>query len=204
MEGKSSNQPATPEKQKEPQQDESDPTPWKGKTNVECLDHTQVRREIRSQMGTEMLRCPVDAFLTDYSPFLPSDTFVDAAIEALVGEKLLDMDEDGQPLSWKEFDDDLSSGAKESNIYKPLEDIAAVFGDELGQVDKRQCHFFYRDCPYDGMKSEIPGSNFRVDACFLGNPHHVQNKHVICAETAVVAEFKKSTKDFEDVGMPSP
>ncbi|KAF7776856.1 hypothetical protein Agabi119p4_5249 [Agaricus bisporus var. burnettii] len=194
MEGESSNQPTTPEKKKAPQ----DPTPWKGKTNAEYLEHTRVRKHIRLEMRTEMLCCPVDAFLTDYSPFLPSDTFVDAAIKALVGAKLLDMDEDGQPLAWKEFDEDLSSYSMESEIYKPLEDIAAVFNDKLGQVHGCQRHFFYRDCPYDGIKSEIAGSNFRVDACFSGNPYHFRKNHVICSETAVVAEFKKSTKDFED------
>ncbi|EKM75060.1 hypothetical protein AGABI1DRAFT_109663 [Agaricus bisporus var. burnettii JB137-S8] len=86
----------------------------------------------------------------------------------------------------------------ESEAYKPLKNIAAVFNDELRQVHGCQPHFFYRDCPYDGMKSEIAGSNFRVDACFSGNPYHFQKNHVVCSETAVVAEFKKSTKDFED------
>ncbi|XP_006457560.1 hypothetical protein AGABI2DRAFT_181722 [Agaricus bisporus var. bisporus H97] len=173
--------------------------------NVEFLEHTQIRKHIRSLKGTEMLRCPMDAFLTDYSPFFPNDTLVDATIKVLIDQKLLGMDEDCKTLAWKEFNDDLSSGATESKIYKPLEDIAAVFDDELGQVDRRQRHFFYCDLRCDEMEYEFPGSTCTVKACLIGSPSHARNKHAICAETAVVAELKKPTsKDFADVGMPLP
>ncbi|XP_006457561.1 hypothetical protein AGABI2DRAFT_123418 [Agaricus bisporus var. bisporus H97] len=141
-----------------------------------------------------------DAFLVDYSPFLPNDTLIDAAIQTLVRQQLLVTDKDRELLSWKEFDDDLS--AMESKVFKTLGNIGAVFDDKLGQVDGRQRHFFYRDCPYNDMKFEIPDSNFRVDACFTGNgPDHAQNERVLCTETAVVVDFK-STTAFEDVDMP--
>ncbi|KAF7776468.1 hypothetical protein Agabi119p4_4861 [Agaricus bisporus var. burnettii] len=167
--------------------------------NVEFLEHTQIRKHIRSLKGTEMLHCPMDAFLTDYSPFFPNDTLVDATIKVLIDQKLLGMDDDCKTLAWKEFNDDVSSGATESKIYKPLEDFAAVFDDELGQVDRRQRHFFYCDLRCDEMEYEFPGSTCTVKACLIGNPSHARNKHAICAETAVVAELKKPTsKDFAD------
>ncbi|EKM75053.1 hypothetical protein AGABI1DRAFT_132590 [Agaricus bisporus var. burnettii JB137-S8] len=151
-------------------------------------------------MASGILQCPIDAFLVDYSPFLPNDTLVDAAIQALVRQQLLVTDKDRDLLSWKEFDDDLT--AMESKVFKTLGNIGAVFDDKLGQVDGRQRHFFYRDCPKNDMKFEIPDSNFRVDACFTGNSDHAQNERVLCTETAVVVDFKKSTTAFEDVDMP--
>ncbi|KAF7776855.1 hypothetical protein Agabi119p4_5248 [Agaricus bisporus var. burnettii] len=149
-------------------------------------------------MGPGILQCPVDAFIADYSPFLPNNTLVDAAIQSLAHQELLVTDR-AKPLCWKGFEDRPSSGATESKVLKTLGNIAATLNDELGQLDGRQRHFFYHDFRCDEMKYEFPGSNCRVDTCFTGNPGHARSKwHVICAETAVVAELRKSTKDFAD------
>jgi hypothetical protein len=149
----------------------------------------------------EMLECPVDAFLTHFSPFLPDDALVKAAKRALIEKQLLFSNTQNQ-LEWQEFNEELRRLTLEANAFKPLEAIAGAFKDNLQGLNGRQRHFFYRDCPDTKVKSEIPGCNFRLDASFIGNPDHAQNYYVICSEMAVVSEFKKSTKHRQDVSAP--
>jgi hypothetical protein len=153
-------------------------------------------------MRGEMLQCSVNSFLADYSPFSPDDALVEAAKEALFRAQLLVLNGQGEPERWRDFEEDLSKGAKEAVVFNPLETIAGAFKDNLQGLNGRQRHFFYRDCPDTEVKSEIPGCNFRVDASFIGNPDHAQNYYVICSEMAVVSEFKKSTKHLDDVSAP--
>jgi hypothetical protein len=167
------------------------------------LNHgSKARDRIREQMKEEILECPIGAFLADYSPFLPDDALVQAGIQALLREQLLVVNEEGKPDHWQEFEEEPCVSGSETRAFKPFQDIANVFDDGLGGLDGRRRHFFYRDCPYDDVKSEIGGSNFKMHACFTGNHDHAQNNYVICSEAAVVAEFKKFTKDFEDVSVP--
>ncbi|EKM75058.1 hypothetical protein AGABI1DRAFT_132596 [Agaricus bisporus var. burnettii JB137-S8] len=147
-------------------------------------------------MGSEILGCPLEAFLADYCPFLPNNTLVDAAIQALVHQQLLIVtNKHCKRLSWK---NEPSSAAMAGENFKPLEAVAGILDNELGQLDGHQRHFFYHDRPNEYIKSEITGSNFGTYACFTGNPNHAQNKRVLRAETAVIAEFKKSATACED------
>jgi hypothetical protein len=120
----------------------------------------------------------------------------------LAQEQLLVVNEAGERDHWQEFEEEPLYSRLETRAFKPFEDIANVFDDGLGGLDGRRRHFFYRDCPYDDVRSEIGGSNFKMDACFTGDRDHAQNNYVICPDAAVVAEFKKFTKDFEDVSVP--
>ncbi|XP_006457559.1 hypothetical protein AGABI2DRAFT_123416 [Agaricus bisporus var. bisporus H97] len=150
-------------------------------------------------MGSEILGCPVAAFLADYSPFLPNNTLIDAAIQALVRQQLLVTDKHCKTLFWKDFKNVPSSAVTESKVFKTFRDLAGIFNDEFGQLDGRRRYFFYHDCPDEDMKSENTGPNFRTYACFTGNPSQTSNKHMICAETAVVAEFKSTTACEDDM-----
>jgi hypothetical protein len=148
----------------------------------------------------ETLECPVDAFLGHYSPFLPDDVLVEAAKRALLEKQLLFSNTDNQ-LEWQEFGEEPRRLSLEANAFKPLEDIADVFDNGLEGLDGRQRHFSYRDCPNAKVKSEIGSSNFKTDAWFTGETTGAQNKYVVSSEAAVVAEFKKFTKDDEDVSI---
>jgi hypothetical protein len=148
-----------------------------------------------------MLECSVNAFLEDYSPFLPDDALVQAAISALAGEQLLVINDEGKPDCWQDFEEEPRYSGSKTGAFKPLEKIVNVFSDDLGALDVRQRHFFYHDCPYTNVGSEIAGSDFEMDACFSDNPDHSQNNHVICSEAAVVARFQKFTKNRENVSV---
>jgi hypothetical protein len=156
---------------------------------------------IREQMR-EMLECPVNAFLADYSPFLPDDALVQAAVQALAREQLLVVNKEGKPDHWQESEEEPRYSPWEMKVFKLLEDIANVLDNDLGVFNGRQRQFFYRNCPYNDVKAEISGSNFKIDVCFIGNRGHAQNNYVTCAEAAVVVGFKRFTKDFEDVSVP--
>ncbi|EKM75056.1 hypothetical protein AGABI1DRAFT_95165 [Agaricus bisporus var. burnettii JB137-S8] len=155
-------------------------------------------------MGTEILGCPVEAFLADYSPFLPNNTLIDAAIQALVHQQLLVTDKHCKTLFWKDFKNVPSSAVTESNVFKTFRDLAGIFNDEFGQLNGRRRYFFYRDCPDEDMKSENTGPNFRTYACFTANPSQTSNKHMLCAETAVVAEFKSTMACEDDMPQTPP
>jgi hypothetical protein len=157
---------------------------------------------IREQMREETLECPVNAFLADYSPFLPDDALVQAAVQALAQEQLLVVNKEGKPDHWQESEEEPRYSPWEMKVFKLLEDIANVFDGDLAAFNGRQRQFFYRGCPYNDVKLEIADSNFRMDACFTGNREQAQDNYVICSVAAVVAEFKKFNKDFEDVSVP--
>jgi hypothetical protein len=156
-------------------------------------------------MQEEMLECPVDAFLGHYSPFLPDDVLVEAAKRALIEKQLLFSNTENQ-LEWQEFDEEPCKYSLEANAFKPLMCIAEVFDDGLEGLNGRQRRFSYRDCHNTQVKSEIGGSNFRTDACFTEEPDDAQNKYILTLKAAVVAEYKKHTRDYEDVSIlpPSP
>jgi hypothetical protein len=157
-------------------------------------------------MKEEMLECPVDAFLGHYSPFLPDDVLVEAAKRALMEKQLLALNEENK-LEQREFDEEPCKYYLEANVFKLLTFIAEVFDDGLEGLNGRQRRFSYRDCHNTQVKSGIGGSNFRTDACFTEEPDDTQNKYISTLKVAVVAEYKKHTRDYEEVSIllaPSP
>ncbi|KAF7776467.1 hypothetical protein Agabi119p4_4860 [Agaricus bisporus var. burnettii] len=135
-------------------------------------------------MGSEILGCPVEAFLADYS--FGSST-------AASHRQTL------QNVVLEGFQECAILRRTESKVFKTFRDLAGIFNDEFGQLDGRRRYFFYHDCPDEDMKSENTGPNFRTYASFTGNPSQTSNKHMICAETAVVAEFKSTTACEDDM-----
>ena len=61
----------------------------------------------------------------------------------------------------------------------------------------------YLDCPDNPIASEIPGANFKNDACFMLKRQsrlYSAAGMLACPNIAVVIEYKKNLKDETDVG----
>jgi hypothetical protein len=93
-------------------------------------------------------------------------------------------------------------------IFKSLERIMNTLiecPDPDINADRRRKPngYSYKDCPNKAMKSEILGSNFRVDAV-IANPDLYKDNDLdlAAAQTAVAMEFKKeaTSKNVHEVG----
>lgn len=155
-------------------------------------------------MASEILECPIGVFLDHYAPFKPSNLFVNKALEKLKASSLVSEVASGNnivqctlPKVTAAFG---TEGATESTIFKNLEPIMRVLQNVKADGCKRS--FFYKDCPTKNISSEIPGTDFKFDACITSTP---RAKPIILADAAVIAEYKKAstTKDIEDVSSCS-
>ncbi len=108
--------------------------------------------------------------------------------------------EDGQrDLAWYDFvPSTVKPDATEETVFAPLQDIVdhlktvkrVATENAAENAEPRTPQFSYRNCPNTRIKSEIPGTNFRVDACITSNPG---SEHVSLSDTAAIAEYKKGT-----------
>ncbi len=162
-------------------------------------------------MVSEILECPIDDFLDCYAPFTPAQESVDYALQSFKNDTSLEEVEVGNQKvwTWKTYKETPArSGAPEATVFRHLQDIVGSLGTfecrEKNGADKPRNEariFSYRDCPSTEMKSEIPGTNFRVDACITSDPGSTD---VVLSKTAVIAEFKKEDKIHKVMDVSSP
>lgn len=68
---------------------------------------------------------PVDAFLTNYSTFLPNQAFIDTTIQALAGRQLLAINGQGKLEHWRVYQVEPSEGSLETKMQY----IFGIFDD---------------------------------------------------------------------------
>lgn len=161
-----------------------------------------------NEMSSEILECPIDAFLNYYAPFVPSTKSIENALQVLKDNQspdrsLEEVDGDKRFWTWPNLGPgSVKSDADEITVFGPLQQfvkfLEGVECCEKGGKDDidnlrnrpRNREFYYRDCPSATIKSEILGADFQVDACITSNPN---SEDVILSDTAVIAEFQKDT-----------
>ncbi len=65
-------------------------------------------------------------------------------------------------------------------------------------------HIKYRDCPDNNIASEIPGSNNKIDGCFMLNHSselYSPSKMLTTPNMVVVAEYKKNALDEDELDV---
>ncbi|KAF9446808.1 hypothetical protein P691DRAFT_761318, partial [Macrolepiota fuliginosa MF-IS2] len=150
--------------------------------------------EMRKGDATNLL-----ARTADYAPFHPSRDSIDAAVQHYANTGKLVKSNNHLDGFWADFP--LSSRKRKESedqifvcLQAIIEDLRKVECLEEGVNEPRQPQFHYMSCPNNWMAGEIGGTNFRIDACITSNP---DSKTVILADTAVVAEFRKSSENEE-------
>lgn len=163
-----------------------------------------VQEDALQEMVSEIHKCPIDDFLNHYLPFVPTQESIDSAFQRFTHGRLpmevnnSDQNGDQRALAWDAFvPNSVNPEATEETVFGPLQNIAdflvTVKCRNRGakkNAKPRTCKFSYRDCPATEVQSEIPGTNFWVDACITANP---DSEQVILSDTAVIAEYKKGT-----------
>ncbi|KAF9441912.1 hypothetical protein P691DRAFT_714815 [Macrolepiota fuliginosa MF-IS2] len=203
-EASSSRRPGTPPKVLSSNQGDSivsaRGTPRSVKANAgDYLQH-HVAADVMKEMADEMHECPLENFLDDYAPFHPSPKSIDAALQYYTDTgKLVKSNNHPGGVVWADFQLSPSDSKRKENENRVFAHLQAIVDDlrqlecfEEGVNKPREPQFHYLSCPNNWMAGEIKGTNFRVDACITSNPG---SKTVVLAETAVVAEFKKSGKN---------
>ncbi|KAF9446809.1 hypothetical protein P691DRAFT_776599 [Macrolepiota fuliginosa MF-IS2] len=173
-------------------------TPRSVKTNAGESLQVHVRADVMKEMADEMHKCPLQNFLVDYAPFRPSQDSVDAAFQHYTNTGKLVKSNDHPDGVWADFLPPSKKRKKENEnqvfarLQSIIDDLRQLECLEEGANKLRHPQFHYMTCPNNWMAGEIGGTNFRVDACITSNPG---SKTVILADTAVVAEFKKSSEN---------
>lgn len=165
-------------------------------------------------MASEILECPIDAFLNHYAPFIPFNKSIENALQAFKDHQrsrrspnpLLEEVDDGGDGRFLTWDNLVPNPVKpdaldEVTTLSLLQEIADfLVGVECCEKDgtdslrnslPRSREFSYKYCPSATIKSQILGTDFQVDACITNNPN---SEGVVLSDTAVVAVFKKDTK----------
>lgn len=149
-----------------------------------------------TEMAREMHECSLDAFLTDYAPFHPSQESVNAAFQHSIAARI---NENG-PI-WTDFY--LRQSFIDQTEDKLFECLITIIDNFChlecraeGVDQRRQVQFQYRSCPNTTVAGEIGGNSFQMDACITSEP---TSDVTVLADIAVIFEFKKFNKDTHAV-----
>ncbi|PPQ85559.1 hypothetical protein CVT25_006729 [Psilocybe cyanescens] len=146
-------------------------TPRKSVTGGGTSKITDLRAHIGSEMDGEFVICDVDKFMEHYLPFVPSENHVKSCVETkLKPSGLMDKSTTSVFTAFRDtpvINKEVVGQRTEMEIYAPLEEIAKEIA-EFDHPDKARTRnkFSYRNVPFDTIKSDIHGSNHKVDACF--------------------------------------
>ncbi|KXN88359.1 hypothetical protein AN958_07504 [Leucoagaricus sp. SymC.cos] len=164
---------------------------------------TNIRTKIQRKMEHEMLTCSLDDFMGYYAPSKPSESAVDYIYAELKADRagggiLKEVTQD----SWILADFEVKPSERkerEVDVFDPLEKIVS----EICNLEddrpsgpgecKRTRSFYYRNCPSQPTGAEITGGTFKVDANIRFRQS--DKNRVIASDVAVIAEYKKSTKE---------
>ncbi|KAF5363270.1 hypothetical protein D9756_001096 [Leucocoprinus leucothites] len=180
-------------------------TPRSTKGDLGAFAQHKIRSEIAEQMAPELLRCPINAFFSHYSPFNPDNDLVDSAVSALKKKNHLTSTGNWRPGTFASITEppakatskkasektpDASEHESEAVVFGKLTKIIKDMVPQGGNNDDRTRRFFYTDCGNKVVEGDISGGGFKPDAFVLRNEY--TGGKITLSDAAVVAEFKNS------------
>ncbi|PPQ88974.1 hypothetical protein CVT25_005073 [Psilocybe cyanescens] len=190
-------------------------TPRSHRSHAGKADITVLRPIIAVEMDREFVRLPVDSFMKEYMPFVPSEDVIerviqqlsDASYQSSPGDESSDEESDQEPiyaalragtslmlhhdnrLMFRDFPQPpTQTNGSEKVVYAPLAKIA----DQISQIqdlipERQRNEYHYRDVSSKKIQSDIKGSNNKIDACFMSG---AKNSLPATHDIAVVIEQK--------------
>ncbi|KAJ8507002.1 hypothetical protein ONZ45_g10579 [Pleurotus djamor] len=165
-------------------------TPRTARSNAGTAGITHVRPEIAAEMDGEVSIVPLASFIEAYLPDKPDDKVVDGFVTQAVKSHL--MKRTGKKLRFAKFMTTPTAGkGLEDELYAPLEDIGKAVAAFKGWRDHTRNQYDLVPCPKNGIRSQINGSNNKIDGCYKKRSDETAiNAH----EIAVVIEEKLDPK----------
>ncbi|KAJ8488603.1 hypothetical protein ONZ45_g13891 [Pleurotus djamor] len=166
-------------------------TPRTARSNAGTAGRTHIRPEIATEMDGEVSVVSLASFLESYLPSKPEDKVVDGFVTQAVKSSL--MRRSGKNLRFSKFMTTPTSapGVLEDKVYAPLEAIGKAVAAFEGWPDHERNEYDLVPCPTNGIRSQINGSNNKIDGCYKKR----SNERAINAhEIAVVIEEKLDAK----------
>ncbi|PPQ81910.1 hypothetical protein CVT25_013763, partial [Psilocybe cyanescens] len=150
-------------------------------------------------MDGEFVICDIDKFMEHYLPFVPTDDHVKLCVATkLKPDKQMDESEDYIFSAFRDtpvIKKKIVGERTEMELYAPLEPISkSIAGFDLDDLGRKHNKFNFRNVPHNTIKSDINGSNHKVDACFTTDEKVELGDHRISTwGMAVPIEQKVST-----------
>ncbi|KAF4563843.1 hypothetical protein EYR36_003087 [Pleurotus pulmonarius] len=151
----------------------------------------ELRDHIAEQMEKESSIVSVEEFISHYLPFEPAEDDVKKVEESLAKTEIL-VKVHGN-LRFRAFP---VPPCKIGGTYRPLDDISRAIASESVEGRTRNA-FSFRVCPNTVIKSQITGSDNKVDGCFTSESPDsttLDTYHLAC-----ILEYKfDSTQEIEN------
>ncbi|KAJ8502534.1 hypothetical protein ONZ45_g11667 [Pleurotus djamor] len=164
-------------------------TPRTVRSNAGTAGITHVRPEIAAEMDGEVSIVPLASFIEAYLPDKPDDKVVDGFVTQAVKSHL--MHRTGKKLRFAKFMTTPTAGkGLEDELYAPLEDIGKAVAAFRWRGHTRN-QYDLVPCPKNGIRSQINGSNNKIDGCYKKRS---DEKAINAHEIAVVIEEKLDPK----------
>ncbi|KDQ22365.1 hypothetical protein PLEOSDRAFT_1051064, partial [Pleurotus ostreatus PC15] len=149
---------------------------------------SKLRDHIAEQMEGEFSIVSVEAFMSHYLPFEPTEDDVKDMEKSLAEMKLSVLVEVDGELRFHEFlVPPCNANGTETPSYRPLEDISRAIASVPVEGRTRN-EFSFRVCPNTVIKSQIAGSDNRVDGCFTSEDP--ESKTLDTSRLACILEYK--------------
>ncbi|KDQ22368.1 hypothetical protein PLEOSDRAFT_1098298 [Pleurotus ostreatus PC15] len=171
-----------------PQESEIKTTPRTVRTAGGDTGISKLRDHIAEQMEGEFSIVSVEAFMSHYLPFEPTEDDVKDTEKSLAEMKLSVLVEVDGELRFHEFlVPPCNANGTETPSYRPLEDISRAIASVPVEGRTRN-EFSFRVCPNTVIKSQIAGSDNRVDGCFTSEDP--ESKTLDTSRLACILEYK--------------
>ncbi|KAF4581315.1 hypothetical protein EYR40_002903 [Pleurotus pulmonarius] len=180
-----------------PQESKIKTTPRSVRTAGGDTGITKLRDHIAEQMEGEFSIVSVEGFMSHYLPFEPAEDDV-KDMEKTLSEMTLSVlvKEDGIHRFHKFRTPPCTIDGQETPSYKPLDDISSAIASVPVEGRTRN-KFSFRVCPNTVIKSQIAGSDNKVDGCFTSEDP--ESKTLDTSRLACILEYKlDSTQENEN------
>ncbi|KAF4582549.1 hypothetical protein EYR38_002675 [Pleurotus pulmonarius] len=171
-----------------PQESKIKTTPRTVRTAGGDTGITKLRDHIAEQMEGEFSIVSVEGFMSHYLPFEPAEDDV-KDMEKTLSEMTLSVlvKVDGIHHFHKFRTPPCTIDGQETRSYKPLDDICSAIASVPVEGRTRN-KFSFRVCPNTIIKSQIAGSNNKVDGCFTSEDS--ESKTLDTSRLACILEYK--------------
>lgn len=152
-----------------------------------------MRKKLGPYNNPDMLVCELHDFLEHYIPCQDVTTDeVDTCLQEMVSERIADKIE-GESYRWSEYGQYTPSqlDATEPVVFEPLKKIVDHVLNFVKKEDCQEAGMHFMLVPYTTLTSDIPGSNHKIDGCFVSEPLKPPNTKVANRIINVPMEFKK-------------
>ncbi|KAG9218182.1 hypothetical protein CCMSSC00406_0010224 [Pleurotus cornucopiae] len=143
------------------------------------------RDHIAEQMEEEFSVVSVEAFMPHYLPFEPAEDDVKQMDKSLAKMEIL-VEVDGNPRFHEVLVPPCKIDGTETPSYRLLDDVSRAIASVPVEGRKRN-RFSFRVCPDTVIKSQIAGSDNKVDGCFTSE--HPESKTLDTSHLACILEY---------------